>query len=409
MGKNFFLFIGFILLFIAYIKYNEITYFTNNSNLNEVNIKDKNLKFINSSFPMEHCIKLTDELLICSGLQYPKIFITKEYLSNTIEDGSLFLYNIKEDKLHPLDIENFPKSVPFHPHGISLYNINTEKFYLYIINHSIKKDSGKNDERIEKVLLTIDNYKKNNQKLSLSFKNTITLPKNYFGTLNSLAVINADTIYFTTQNFFPLPSFSREPKNINNYIELIYTKLFYLLNIAFQKLNLKKAYLYSFNWNNEKITLIQNSEGLSNHGLAYNSEKNILYMARSHEKDIKIFEISRNDPTKALLIGTIKTIYNVGNIFYDNNKEKLYAGIYGSTSELINLENSYINFGDFENTTTFGGFEEIDAKNNYDIIDIFLMKNEIKGVSSAIKINNEIYLTSPYQYGLLIYKRKNIS
>ena len=130
-------------------------------------------------------------------------------------------------------------------------------------------------------------------------------------------------------------------------------------------------------------------------------------MASSHEKEIKIFEISRNDPTKALLIGSIKTIYNVGNIFYDGEKDKLYAGIYGSLSELINLGNNYIKNGDFEDVTTFGGFEEIDIKNNYDISDIILMKNEIKGVSSAIKINNAIYLSSPYQAFLLIYQRKN--
>ena len=407
MSKNVFLFMGFIILLISYIKYNEIIYFSNNSNLNEVNIKDKNLKYINSPLPIEHMVKLTDELLICSGLQYPKIFITKEYLTDKIIDGSLFLYNIKEDKLEPLKIDNFPKSVPFHPHGISLYKINTEKYYLYIINHSIKTDHGNNEERIEKVLLTIDNYKKKNQQLSLSFKNTITLPQNYFGTLNSLAVINLNTIYFTTQNFFPLPSFSKETQNINYYIDIIKLKLFDYLNIDFQKLNLKKTYLYSYNWDNGKITLIQNSEGLSNHGLAYNPEKLILYMASSHEKEIKIFEISRNDPTKALLIGSIKTIYNVGNIFYDGEKDKLYAGIYGSISELINLGNNYIKNGDFEDVTTFGGFEEIDIKNNYDISDIILMKNEIKGVSSAIKINNAIYLSSPYQAFLLIYQRKN--
>lgn len=409
MSKNIFLILGFIVLFIAYIKYNEIIYFSNNSNLNEVNIKDNDLKLINTPFPMEHIIKLTDELLICSGFQYPKIFITKEYLSNTIEDGSLFLYNIKEDKLQSLQIENFPKSVPFHPHGISLYMINKDKYYLYIINHSTKNDFGENEERIEKVLLEIDNYKKYNQKLSLFFKNTITLPKNYFGTLNSVAVINLNTIYFTTQNYFPLPSFSRQNENYKNYIELIYSKLFDWLNNSFKKLNLQKTYLYSYNWDKEKITLIQNSEGLSNHGLAYNPEKLILYMARSHEKDIKMFEISRNDPTKALLIGNIKTIYNVGNIFYDSKEEKLYAGIYGSTSELVNLENNYIKFGDFENVTTFGGFEEIDVKNNYDISDIILMKNKIKGVSSGIKINNVVYLSSPYQNGLLIYERKNLS
>ena len=65
--------------------------------------------------------------------------------------------------------------------------------------------------------------------------------------------------------------------------------------------------------------------------------------------------------------------------------------------EIINLENNFIKNKNFDDVITFGGFEEIDIKNNYEISDIFLMKDELKGVSSAIKINNDIYLSSPYQ------------
>ena len=128
-------------------------------------------------------------------------------------------------------------------------------------------------------------------------------------------------------------------------------------------------------------------------------------MARSQEKDIKLFEISKNDPCKALLIETVKTMYNVANIIYDEQTEKIYAGIFGSTLEIINLENNYIKNGNFEESDTFGGFEEIDIKNNYEITDIILMKNGLKCVSSAIKINKNIYLSSSYQNGLLIYFR----
>ena len=304
-----------------------------------------------------------------------------------------------------MNIENFPKNIPFHPHGISLYKVSLDKYYLYIINHSINPNQKENEERIEKVLLTINNKNSNSEKLLLSFKNTVSLPKNFFGTLNSLAVVNLYTIYFTTQNYFSLPSFSHDNKSdINSLYQIIKFKLYDWLNILFQKLNLKKSYLYSYNWDNGKINLIPNSEGLSNHGLAFNIDKSILYMSRTIEKDIKIFEISRNDPTKALLINTVKTIYNVGNIFYDNKNEKIYAGIYGSYMERKNLENNYIKNGNFDEVTTFGGFEEIDINNNYEISYILLIKDEFKGVSSGIKINNNIYLSSPYQNGLLIYE-----
>ena len=404
-SKNVVLLFGFIVLLISYIKINEKIYFSDNSNLNEVNTKNKNKKYINSSLPFEHIIKINNELLLCSGLNYPKIFVTREYLSSKINDGALFSYNIESNELKSLNIENFPKNIPFHPHGISLYKVSLDKYYLYIINHSINPNQKENEERIEKVLLTINNKNSNSEKLLLSFKNTVSLPKNFFGTLNSLAVVNLYTIYFTTQNYFSLPSFSYDNKSdINSLYQIIKFKLYDWLNILFQKLNLKKSYLYSYNLDNGKINLIPNSEGLSNHGLAFNIDKSILYMSRTIEKDIKIFEISRNDPTKALLINTVKTIYNVGNIFYDNKNEKIYAGIYGSYMERKNLENNYIKNGNFDEVTTFGGFEEIDINNNYEISYILLIKDEFKGVSSGIKINNNIYLSSPYQNGLLIYE-----
>ena len=399
-SKNCFVLLGIIVLLISYIIINQITYFSENTNLNEVNIKNRNYSFIKSSLPITNIIKINNELLIGSGLQYPQIYFTKEYLSDPINDDSLFLYDIKKKELQKLTIENFPKDISFHPHGISLYKADSHLYYLLIINHSINFEKQHCEERIEKVLLKI-----NKSNISLEFKNSIILPQQYFGTLNSVVMINLNTIYFTTHSYFPLPFSSFGEENILNMLEKNKFKLYGYLNILLQKLNIKKTYLYSYNLDNGKINVIQNSEGTSNYGLTYNEEKSILYMARSFEKDIKIFEISRNDPTKALLIKTVKTIYNVGNIFYDNENEKIYAGIYGTNMELINLEKSFIQDENFDKVTTFGGFEEIDIKNKYEISDIILMKNGIKGISSAIKINDQIYLSSLCQNGILIYHK----
>jgi len=399
-SKNCFVLLGFIVLIISYIIINQITYFSENTNLNEVNIKNRNYLFIGSPLPITNLIKINNDLLLGSGIQYPQIFFTKEYLSDPINDDSLFLYNIKKKELQKLTIENYPKGISFHPHGISLYKIDSQKYYLLIINHSINFEKQHCEERIEKILLKI-----NKANISLEFKNSIILPKQYFGTLNSIVMINLNTIYFTTHNYFPLPFDSFGEENILNMLQKNKFKLYGYLNILLQKLNIKKTYLYSYNLDSGKINAIQNSEGTSNYGLTYNEDKSILYMARSFEKDIKVFEISRNDPTKALLINTIKTIYNVGNIFYDNEKEKIYAGIYGTNMELINLEKSYIQDENFDKVTTFGGFEEIDIKNKYEICDIILMKNGIKGISSAIKINDDIYLSSLCQNGMLIYHK----
>ena len=399
-SKNCFLLLGGIVLLLSYILINQIIYFNENTNLNEVNIKNRNYSFIESSLPITNIIKINNELLLGSGLQFPQIYFSKEYLTDPINDDSLILYDIKNKELKKLTIENFPKSISFHPHGISLYKIDSQKYYLLIINHSINFEKQHCEERIEKVLLKI-----NRASVSLEFKISIILPQHYFGTLNSVVMINLSTIYFTTHNYFPLPFDSFGEENILNMLNKNKFKIYGYLNKLLQKLNFKKTYLYSYNLDNGKINVIQNSEGTSNYGLTFNEDKSILYMARSFEKDIKIFEISRNEPTKALLINTVKTIYNIGNIFYDNEKEKIYAGIYGTNKEIINLEKSYIQNENFDEVTTFGGFEEIDIKNKYEISDIILMKNGIKGISSAIKINNDIYLSSFCQNGILIYHK----
>lgn len=397
-SKNVIILIGLIVLLISYIKINDIIFYSDSS-LNEVNTQYKNIQQISSTLPMEHIVNLNNKLLLCSGLNYPKIFITKEYLENDINNGTLFLFNIKTNELKPLEIKNFPKGRRFHPQGLSLYKVDSYKYYLFVINHSIRTNPELNEERIEKILVEI-----NGQNVDLSFKNTFSLPSSFFGTLNSIAVIDLNTIYFTTQSYFALPSFSFED-NINDYIPIIKYKTFYYLDMIFKKLNIKKTYLYSYNLDKMKINLIENSQGLSNHGLAYNRDKSLLYMVRTYEKDIKIFEVSRHIPSKALLINTIKTVYNVWNIFYDSENDKIYAGIYGSNNELKNMEKSYIENGNFENVTSFGGFEEIDVKNNYEITELILRKDEVKGVSSAIKINNNIYLSSAYQNGLFIYQK----
>ena len=392
-SKNVLLLIGAIILLISYLIINEKINMSNNSYINEVNSSNKTLKYINSSYSIEHIIKINDNFLICSGEHFQEHLISQKNITNEIKEGSLLLYNIKTNELNPIIIENFPKNIPFHPHGIALYKINPNKYNLYVINHSIKSNPLENEERIEKLFLTI-----NKRDLSLSFKNTKTLPKNFFGTLNSIAVINSNTIYFTTQKYFSQPFLKYKDNYTTNWLNQKINKLYEWLNIIFTKLNLKRTYLYSYNWETEEINVINNSEGISNHGLAYNSDKSLLYMARTYEKDIKVFEISRNDPSKALLIHDIKTIYHIINIIYDDEGKKIYGGLVGSMREFIEERDS-------NNVNIFCGFEEIDINNNYEITDLVIMKDALNGVNSAIKINNDVYLSSAYKNGLLIYQK----
>ena len=399
-GKNSILLIGAIAILFGYIRYNEDLYYGSNSHLNEINVHNKDFIHINSDLPMSHMIKLNDKFLICSGLNYPDIYIKKDYLFNTIDNGGIYSYNIRKKFLEKIELENYTSKLQFHPHGLSLYRIDSDNYYLYVINHLIKTEPEKNAEKIEKFKLNVSK-----DKITLYYTNSYSLPQEYFGTLNSIVAINEKIIYFTTDNYFSLPCYSENENNYMKYLNLAKFKLYEWLNIIFNKLTLRKTFLYSYDCETEEINLIYNSNGISNKGLAYDSENSLLYMARSYEKDIKIFEISRNIPSNALLIKTIKTLYNVENIYYDCENKKIYCGIYGSIQSLKELGNSYMKEGDYNSVDTFGGFEEIDNEKDYEISELILFKNELKGISSAIKINDELFFSSNYQKGILIYKK----
>ena len=399
-SKTWIILIGLISLFFGYIKYNQDLYYGNDNYLNEINVSNKDFKLINSELPLSHIIKLNEKFLICSGMNYPQIFLKQEYLLNNINNGGIYSYNLKSQKLEKLELDNYPTKLQFHPQGLSLYQIDSENYYLYVINHLIKTEPEKNVEKIEKFKLTISK-----DDISLYYKNSFSLPQDYFGTLNSIVAINEKILYFTTNNYFSLPCFSENENNYVKYWHLIKFKLYEWLNILFKKLTISQTFLYSYDFETDEINKIYKSNGISNRGLAYDPKNSLLYMVRSYEKDIKIFEVSKNIPSNALLIKTIKSLYNVENIYYDGENKKIYCGIYGSIKSLKELENSFIIEGNFGNISTFGGFEEINIEKEYEISDLIVFKNELKGITSAIKINDEIFFSSIYQNGLLIYKK----
>ena len=320
-SKTWIILIGLISLFFGYIKYNQDLYYGNDNYLNEINVSNKDFKLINSELPLSHIIKLNEKFLICSGMNYPQIFLKQEYLLNNINNGGIYSYNLKSQKLEKLELDNYPTKLQFHPQGLSLYQIDSENYYLYVINHLIKTEPEKNVEKIEKFKLTLS---KDN--ISLYYKNSFSLPQDYFGTLNSIVAINEKILYFTTNNYFSLPCFSENENNYMKYWHLIKFKIYEWLNILFKKLTISQTSLYSYDFETDEINKIYKSNGISNRGLAYDPKNSLLYMVRSYEKDIKIFEVSKNIPSNALLIKTIKSLYNVENIYYDGENKKIYCG-----------------------------------------------------------------------------------
>lgn len=399
--KRIFPLICVILLFSAYIKYNQNYYYGNDSKLNEINIKNPNsIEYINSNKIINSIIKLNQDYIIGSFFDTNQIFTNNDHLYKKIANGDLFLYNVKTKEINVIEIINFPKNTPFHPHGLDLYKISNDKYYLYVVNHS-NKFQGISEERIEKILVNINNKKTWELPIiTLTYQSFYILPKEYFGAVKDIAIISMDTFYFTTHLSFPLLTSSNEDKNIFGIMKY---EIFKAISKLYIILNIKNTFLFSYH--DGIINKIDGSGGLLNGGLTFDKERNLLFMARTIEKDIKIFEVLRNFPPKALYINSIKTMYNLDSIYYDEETEKLFLGIYGAQKEVEELKDGYLNES-FDNVTSYGGFEELDQKNNYQISDIILLKNQLKGITSSVKIQNDIFLSSSFQNGLLIYHRK---
>ena len=96
--KNSILLIVLISMLAWYIKYNEDQLFGSSVHLNEIGLKNKEFTLIESELPLGHIIKLNDNFLLCSGMNYPEIYITKEYLSNNLDNGYIYSYNIEKKK-----------------------------------------------------------------------------------------------------------------------------------------------------------------------------------------------------------------------------------------------------------------------------------------------------------------------
>lgn len=392
-----FLFISlcFSIIIIAYMTYNINEYMGNSLELREINSLDKKCHVINIPTTINNLIPLNDKVLIGSEYKSLEYFNFNTFLEEKIPNENIYIIHLKNEKFSKAKIIDFPKDIPFHPGGLSLYKISDKDYILYILNHSVNNIyEGK--ERIEKINL---NYNPKTEEVTLIYDNSIILPNEFFFKIDSISVINEDIFYFNTNKPFPLPRDSDELLDIKNY--LIYKSYDYL-KLIMTMLNIKKCYTYIYN--NKKVEnktkIIDNSESLINKGIAYDTKRNLLYVVKSLEKKLYIFKIDETDEYKTKLIKTIPILYVGNNIFYDEIKDLIYIGVNGKMNEYDSIVNNYRKNNNFENVETFSGYEVIDPKNNYSINELMIMKNQFKWVSSSIQINDKNYMSSIFSNGI---------
>ena len=182
----------------------------------------------------------------------------------------MIAYDLKTNNLYEIKINNFPKNVPFHPHGIDLF----QDKYLFVINHSFSPTNSQ--ERVELLSINISDDKG----ITLDYIKSFLLPQNHFGTSNAIAVISLSNFYITTSAPFHMPINSKE----NTFISRAKYKYGPEISVVFN-LKLCGTYLYD----EGKLTLIKEAKGIMNNGITYDEDKKLIYMAQTIDKKLLIF------------------------------------------------------------------------------------------------------------------------
>ena len=168
-------------------------------------------------------------------------------------------------------------------------------------------------------------------------------------------------------------------------------------------LNIKKCYAYIYNEKNvgNEISIIDNSESLLNTGIAFDKKRKLLYVVKSMEKKLFIFEVNKDDE-KNNFVKYIPILYVGNNVYYDENEDLIYIGINGKMNEFDSIVNSYKKNNNFDNIETFSGYEIIDPNSNYSIKELMVMKSQFKWVSSSIQNKEKNYMSSIFSKGIYV-------
>ena len=87
---------------------------------------------IPNSLPLEDFVKVDDNTIIASGANFKDLYFDFSIYNPgyKLEQGGLFLFDIRKKKFKNLELKNFPKNLNFFPHGMELY----KNKYIYVIN-----------------------------------------------------------------------------------------------------------------------------------------------------------------------------------------------------------------------------------------------------------------------------------
>jgi len=413
-------------LIISFVAYNFYYILDPWRQLNEVNSNKCRVK--KGIIGAEDIVKV-GKFLITAGDDRIKLWEHPAYLFAKTIDGGLYLIDPITENIKQLNLEGFPKDIAFHPHGI--YAVNNT---IYVINHAYSKGgervevfgikqtndgdkagdkagvtSGDTENKAENPDTQTENKENKDNIIENSFetfeivyKYSIKFDNIHSGRFNDLAVTesneNNDEFYITSYLAFPDPIKGKDTAT---------NKFSKFKNFAVIGLQLSWSYVYYCKGltpsgiANCTHIISERSNSVMNNGIEYDAKKNILYVAMTFEKSVRVFKIDENDRSVLHYERDIYLKNNPDNILLDTDTNTLISGVTGKISDLMKFaENSVKNLAT-EGDKCWCGVERINLDINE--TEIIVMQNKlICGISSAIQVKNKVFIGSCADEGVLI-------
>lgn len=321
-----------------------------------------------------------------------KLWELPAYGPDLTPNGSLVIIDPINYKLIKKPIKYFPNDIAFHPHGIYIYNN-----LLYTNNHAYNKGG----ERIEVIEIIGDNI--NN--IEFIYKKSLLLPNNLTGISNDIAVIgDNDELYLTS--YLPISDPINGRKKRSFSIGIV-EKLCIMFNI-------RLTYIYHCRLNSNAGDMIQaeilscqeipETKSLMNNGIAFDYVDK-LYVANPLEKRIRVYQINYDDMNHLKFVKDIDIGFGADNVYFSNKTKELYLGVLGQNYHHLALIRDSLRHNELpkKHSYKFGALQ-IDTKDNDKIKILTMFSNQMLGVSSAIKLNDTVFISSWADDGIQLCK-----
>ncbi|CAG9316322.1 unnamed protein product [Blepharisma stoltei] len=289
--------------------------------------------------------------LLISGIADRKHFDVKDQIK-----GSLLYFDSEAKTYGFIKLSKFPADLPFHPHGIYLFDNST----LYVLNHAY----GDYGERIEIFYL----MESKPERIRAKYVRSIVFPNEFLGKLNDIAVIKDGHFYVT--EWIPTPD-TPEGRDVSVWTTL--KRNFYMMG--------KNTNLYYCKEikGQSPYCVIQDTERSFNGVYISNNQ---LFAVESIERKIKIYDIKENFSLSFNAV--VNFSHHIDNILKQRDGTFLATGIKRMIEFMIILEEFH---SGKERSAIAGGVSRMSNDNGNWTVEEIIMQD--KTFASVAAINDD--------------------